>query len=194
MYVAGDCTKAYSANKLEHFTRQIIFGRPGTFVIFDRVCSREPEYKKTWLLQAMKRPEESSRGLVISNGKGRLFVQTLLPRDPQVKLIHGQGLYRYGGNTHAPRRDTGPAPECRIEISPPRPARVDYFLHVLTATDSTVDSKPVPVMTETDREVHVRVGKATISFGKSEVTGSVEIAGDRRSFADRIRTPRESDS
>jgi len=189
VYVAGDCTRAYSPNKLECFTRQIVFERPGTFVIFDRVTARAPEFKKTWLLQAMKRPEESPSGLVITNGRGRLFVQTLLPREPQVALRHGQDLYRYGGNTYPPRRDTGPAPECRIEISPARPARTDYFLHLLTATDATNESVPPAVLEETGTGVNVRTATASISFNKNSVAGSVEIAGRSRPFADTIVLP-----
>ncbi len=41
LYVAGDCTRAYSSNKLDLFTRQIVFLRPNTFVIFDRVKAQE---------------------------------------------------------------------------------------------------------------------------------------------------------
>jgi hypothetical protein len=179
VYVAGDCTRAYSPKKLECFTRQIVFERPGTFVIFDRVVSRRPEFKKTWLLQAMKRPTESPSGLVITNGKGRLFVQTLLPHRPQVKLCDGEDLYRYDGKAYPPRRDTGPAPECRIEVSPSHPARVDYFLHVLTAADATLDS-PSPVsLEETDRAVRVRTTKATLTFDKNKLLGSIEIDGQR---------------
>jgi hypothetical protein len=194
VYVAGDCTRAYSPQKLDCYTRQIVFQRPGTLVIFDRVVARESEFKKTWLLQAMKRPEKSPPGLVITNGNGRLFVQTLLPRNPQVKLFDGQNLYRYGGNTYPPRRDTGPSPECRVEISPSQPARTDYFLHVLTATDATVDSIQPTVLEETNTEVRVRAGNTTISFGKSRLAGSVEIAGHRRPFPDGVPAPQNSGS
>ena len=138
VYVAGDCTRAYSPQKLACFTRQIVFLRPGTFVIFDRVCSTKPEFKKTWLLQAMKPPTQAGRHLVVTNGKGRLFVQTLLPENPQVRLVAGADLYTYGGHSYPPSRDTGPAPECRIEISPGEPRTTDYFLHVLTATGAEV--------------------------------------------------------
>jgi hypothetical protein len=189
VYVAGDCTRAYSPRKLDCFTRQIVFARPGTFVIFDRVVSRNPQFSKTWLLQAMKRPEKAPPGLVVTNGKGRLFVQTLLPRDPEVKLHFGQNLYSYGGNTYPPRRDTGPAPECRVEVSPSKPAVADYFLHVLTATDATVETVPAAALEETDDQVRIRVGKATISFEKNNVGGSVEIAGHRRAFSDGILEP-----
>jgi hypothetical protein len=131
---------------------------------------------------------------VIANGNGRLFVQTLLPRDPRVRLCDGPDLYRYGGNTYPPRRDTGPAPECRIEISPSRPARTDYFLHVLTATDATVDSIQPAVLEETDREVRVRAGRATIALDKNKLAGWVEFAGHRRPFPNAVVTPQNDGS
>lgn len=186
VYVAGDCTKAYSPKKLAYFTRQIVFVRPGTFVIFDRVASKDPRFKKTWLLQAMKQPQGKPPNMVITNGKGRLFVQTLLPRDAEVKLHDGESLYSYGGKTYIPRRNTGPAPECRVEISPSKPARVDYFLHVLTATDATAESTHNATLQETDSEISAVLGNATISFDKAKVGGSVTIAGRRRPLARKI--------
>jgi hypothetical protein len=88
----------------------------------------------------MKVPAENPPYLVVTNGRGRLFVQTLLPGNPQVKLISGPDLYSYGGKTYPPEKDTGPAPQCRIEISPSQQAAVDYFLHVLTAADADTAS------------------------------------------------------
>ena len=142
LYVAGDCGRAYSTNKVEYFTRQIVFLRPGTFVIFDRVKSTLPEFKKTWLLQAMKPPVEQGSHLVVTHGKGRLFVQTLLPAQPEINLATGDNLYQYGGNNYPPRRQTGLAPECRIEVSPKQPSQADCFLHVLTATDANTATVP----------------------------------------------------
>ena len=55
---------------MEKWLRQIVFLRPGTFVIFDRVVSHDAAIQKTWLLQAMKRPEKRASHLVITNGKG----------------------------------------------------------------------------------------------------------------------------
>ncbi len=174
LYVAGDCTRAYSPKKIDYFTRQIVFIRPGTFVIFDRVKSKNPDFKKTWLLQAMKAPTKAASHLVITNGQGRLFVQTLLPSDPEIKLVTGTDLYSYGGKTYSPKRDRGPAPECRIEISPSEPASVDYFLHILTATDAdTASVEPATVKTE-GQEIIVTVGETKIRFGKDVLAMSCD--------------------
>jgi hypothetical protein len=176
IYVAGDCTRAYSPKKLEYFTRQIIFIRPGTFVVFDRVKSTEPGFKKTWLLQAMKPPTGAPPNLVVTNGRGKLFIQTLLPGDAQVNLVSGADLYTYGGQTYAPEGDRGAAPECRIEVSPASPAAVDYFLHVLTATDADTDSVEPAVAEMGEAQVTVTVGRAKIAFTLAEVGAAINIA------------------
>jgi heparin/heparan-sulfate lyase len=187
--VAGDCTRAYSPKKLSCFTRQIVFIRPGTFIIFDRVCSTRPEFKKTWLLQAMKPPAQAGRQWVVTNGNGRLYVQTLLPEDPQVRLVTGADLYTYGGHSYPPSRNTGPAPECRIEISPGVPHAMDYFLHVLKATGSEDADGPNAAATFGGDQVCVTVGAATLTFNLSEVGGTFESAGHKADLAETVALP-----
>lgn len=173
LYVAADCTRAYSRSKVDYFTRQIVFVRPGTFVIFDRVRSKDPAFKKTFLLQAMSTPERDGSGLVVTNGKGRLFIQTLLPATPAVRLVSGDDLYRYDGKSYPPGRDTGPAPQCRIEISPPKANDIDYFLHVLTADESDTASIAPAHFNASDAEVSVTIGRTVLTFQKTRAELSV---------------------
>ena len=177
LYVAGDGTRAYAPEKLALFTRQIVFLRPGTFVIFDRVRSTDPRFKKTWLLQAMEVPEQTVEGLVVTHGRGRLFVQTLLPAEPEVRLAYGSELYRYDGRTYPPARDTGPAPKCRVEISPRQAATMDLFLHVLTAADAdTASVEGATVQMEPAKAV-VSIGSVTVRFETDELGGDISMAG-----------------
>ncbi len=189
VYVAGDCTRAYSPKKLSSFTRQIVFLRPGTFVIFDRVSATKPEFKKTWLLQAMKPPVAASGHLVVTDGKGRLFLQTLLPENPQIRLAGGADLYTYGGHSYPPARNTGPAPECRIEISPSVPSTTDYFLHVLTATDAETTGVDNATAIVTDAQVQVKLGAVTITLSKSSVAGGIELSGHEAALAQAVALP-----
>ena len=186
VYIAGDCTRAYSSDKMAGFTRQIIFLRPATFVILDRVSSKNAGFKKTWLLQAMKAPMQTEKHLIITNGKGRLFVQTLLPHNREVRLISGSELYSYGDQNYPPARETGPAPECRIEISPSEQKTSDYFLHVLTATDSNTASVDKAVANVAALEVRVSVCKATIKFTTTELGGSIELFGYQKRFVNKV--------
>ncbi|NQT50948.1 heparinase II/III family protein [bacterium] len=189
MYVAGDCSRAYSSRKLEYFTRQIVFLRPGTFIVFDRVKARKPSFVKTWLLQAMRPPTSRGPHLVITNGKGRLFVQTLLPKERQLRLANGSDLYRYGGQSFPPQRSTGPAPECRIEVAPTMPASVDYFLHVLTATEAGRQDVQVATVRQKDTAVEVVIGHVKISFDTHRVGGAISFQDRPRPFIETVLLP-----
>ena len=186
LYIAGDATRAYSPKKLAAFTRQIVYIRPGTFVIFDRVRSTDPAFRKTFLLQAMKTPRAVGPDLAITNGKGRLFVQTLLPGNAAVTMAQGPELYRIDGRDYPPDHETGAAPECRVEISPRAPAAADYFLHVLTATDATTAKVPRATATDAGDRVTVRVAGAEITFTKDAPGGAIALRGTRGEFANRI--------
>ncbi|MBA3710545.1 MAG: hypothetical protein H0W83_17205 [Planctomycetes bacterium] len=184
VYVAGDCTRAYSRHKLSWFTRQIVFLRPGTFVIFDRVRATSQVFKKTWLLQAMKPPVERDGKLVITNGGGRLFVQTVLPERTLREYFQGDRLYRYHDMNfpYAQHMYAAPEAECRIEISPRDPAEEHCFLHVLTATGSDVEDVPTALPLIGSDGVVVTIGAATISFPTDQVGGWIELAGRRSAF------------
>jgi len=189
VYVAGDCTRAYAPKKLSCFTRQIVFLRPDTFIVFDRVSAVRPEFQKTWLLQALTPPTPGDGCLVVTNGKGRLFLQTLLPENPQVRLVSGADLYAYGGRGYPPSRNTGPAPACRIEVTPTVPRTMDYFLHVLKATRSEDVDGPNAGATVSHGQIRVTVGAATITFGMDSVGGTFEQDGRRADLARTVVLP-----
>lgn len=157
--------------------------------MFDRVCSAKPQFRKTWLLQAMKPPTAGGEHLVVTNGKGRLFIQRLLPQDAEVRLATGAELYTYGGRTYPPGRDTGPAPECRIEVSPREARAVDYFLHVLTAADAETTTVESAAVETRERQTEVAVGAATIVFTTGHVGGSIESAGRQTTLAEAVVLP-----
>ena len=136
-YVAGDATKAYSDAKAKLVLRQIVFIRPHTFVILDTVVSTRPEFAKTWVMHCQDEPAIDGCRATITNGKGELHVQTLLPAQPKIAKIHG---YTYGGQTFDEPRSYQPAdllPKWRIEVQPSEPREEDLFLHVLS-TDGPV--------------------------------------------------------
>lgn len=177
VYVAADCSHAYSSTKLTSFTREVVYLRPDTFVILDRVESTRAEFKKTWLLQAMTTPERRGDHLVVTHGAGRLFVQTLLPEVHDITLRDGDDLYRYGGNDYPPKRDTGRAPECRVEVSPREASKVDTFLHVLTASSAATDTVPTATLSEDGDTFVVGVGGAEVRFKRHALGGAVGIDG-----------------
>ena len=170
LYVAGDCTDAYAGTKLESWVRQIVFLRPGTFVIFDRVVSTRADYKKTWLLHSRNEPRIEGRTFVIVNGKGRLTVQSLLPAQASVTSIEG---YTYGGRSFPPSSDrlADTANKWRIEVSPANAETEDVFLHVLTTEEPQAAS-----LIQGEDGVGVRVGGAEVVF-RGTVGGALRLEG-----------------
>jgi len=187
LYVAADATRAYSTNKLKRFTRQFVFLRPDTFILFDRVTATKPEFKKTWLLQAMKKPESQGGQMVIANGAGKLFLQTLLPAEHQTELVTGDDLYRIGGRTYPPNRNTGPAPACRIQVSPSLPATTDLFLHVLTTATADATSVPRATVRQDGNRVLLELGGVALTFPVDSVGGDIERAGKSNKLATSVR-------
>ncbi|MDH7571162.1 MAG: heparinase II/III family protein, partial [Armatimonadota bacterium] len=170
LYVAGDGTKAYAPSKLQLWVRQILFLRPHTFVIFDRVRSTRPEYEKTWLLHSFNQPAITGSGFVVTRGRGTLTVQTLLPQKAVIRSVEG---YTYRGETFDPPQTvlTPLAERWRVEVLPPEAHGEDLFLHVLT----TDEPKPASLLRQGER-VGARVGDAEVWF-EGRIGGMLRLGG-----------------
>jgi hypothetical protein len=125
----------------------------------------------------MEVPTGEAPNLVVTNGRGRLFIQTLLPADAETRLCSGDDLYSYGGRRYPPSRDTGAAPKCRIEVSPSAPSETDTFLHVLTATDAETDAAPRASVADSPLETIVSVGPVRIALAKDRVAARIASTG-----------------
>jgi len=157
-YIAGDITAAYSASKVEQVTRSMVTintghpSRPCSLVVFDRVTSTDPSFKKTWLLHCMQEPEISgTTSVVLRNGPhyrqnarygGKLIIESLLPKDASVTKVGGPGrqFWIESAQRNYPTTKDGAAEPgaWRIEVSPSTPRRSDLFLHVMTVMDAHV--------------------------------------------------------
>jgi hypothetical protein len=92
-------------------------------------------------------------------------------------LANGEALYRYDGQAFPPSRDTGPAPECRLEISPATSSTADLFLHVLTATDNGVNAVPRAVATMEAGRVRMTLAEVELIFNIEELGGEITCPG-----------------
>jgi len=164
MWVTADLTRSYSSNKMERFIRRVVHLRPSTFVIVDEVLATKPEFKKTWLLQAMTSPIQDHEGrLVITNERSRLVLQTLAPEQAEVKALSGEQLYRYDGMSFPPRETTGPAPQARVEISPHLKEKRTWFVNVLTVSGEEAASEKA-TLERSGETLRVRVGARVLEF------------------------------
>ena len=108
VYARGNATNAYQPSKMERFTREIAYTPANNvLVVFDRVRTTDPSFKKVWLLHGVGKPSIDANkardvghgGTEYSNasmftyedGNGRLRVHCLLPREREVVTRGGLG-------------------------------------------------------------------------------------------------------
>ena len=150
-YIASDATRAYGA-KCREAVRQFVHLQPDFFVVYDRVESAEPGDRKEFLLHTVNEPEIDGAVARADCGRGRLFCETLLPADAEIRKVGGPGreYWSAGRNweldpkflAHAAEtaKASGHGPyfgAWRLEVAPRERAAATRFLHVLTAADTT---------------------------------------------------------
>ena len=136
-YMAGDATKAYNSEKSSLVLRQFVFLNPDFFVVFDRVISKKPEYKKTWIMHTATEPVIDGDVFSASQNEGKIFVKTLLPENQQIIKIGGPGKQFWNGDRNFPFPQGYYADsletfgQWRVEISPSEDYAETNFLHFI---------------------------------------------------------------
>ncbi|MEK7406360.1 MAG: hypothetical protein AAB225_14760 [Acidobacteriota bacterium] len=214
-YAAADLTRGYWAEKAREVTRQFLYlrGQPECFVIFDRVEAASAEFPKIWFLHLPGEPEVSGAATelapghvtrfegdsatwlsepagdtgMLSTGRGRIVMRTLLPEAPRITRRGGAG-HDFWGHPYNPDaqynhtldRDGKEEPAYRqppyspwrLEVEPATPQARDYFLHLFYVTD-----EPAPEIPPAERiEEAGRLG-ARLTLGEREVVVLFDTAG-----------------
>jgi len=146
-YAAGDATETYHQDKCGLALRQLVFLPPDFFVVFDRVVSKKPEFKKTWLLHTATEPRLKGDTFYADQDNGRLFCRTLLPEKPEIATIGGSGRQFWSGGRNWPMPAGYRTPDTtqllgqwRVEVSPSEPVRQDCFLHLIQLGDQSLSA------------------------------------------------------
>ncbi|MBN2288681.1 MAG: T9SS type A sorting domain-containing protein, partial [Candidatus Glassbacteria bacterium] len=194
-YAAADLTDAYSRSKIREVTRQFLYlrGNREFFLVFDRVDATRAEYPKTWFLHIPTEPEVTGTGTepvaghvysypaagaitwlsdpagtgeVLSSGRSRAFLRTLLPAGAVLTRRGGEG-HEFWGHPHEPTAqynhlgsESGRPPivPWRLEVEAPQGPKRDYFLHVLEiAGEQETAMSEVTLIEEDTTLVGVRI-------------------------------------
>jgi hypothetical protein len=87
LYVAADVTPMYGDGAgVSSVQREVVFVKPDTFVVFDRVRAK-PTIIKTWHLNTPYKPVAKSNYATIQGNKSNLTVTALLPRGAKPAVI-----------------------------------------------------------------------------------------------------------
>jgi len=100
-YTMGDATKAYSPRKMALFRRHLVYVRRHSYdhpviVVYDRVVSKVPSFKKTYLLHSIAEPTIKGRVFFVEGddgldpkNRGRLYDEVVLPADAVLRAVGG---------------------------------------------------------------------------------------------------------
>ncbi|OGG01717.1 MAG: hypothetical protein A3F83_00395 [Candidatus Glassbacteria bacterium RIFCSPLOWO2_12_FULL_58_11] len=148
-YVCGDASRAYSPHKLSLFTRQFLQLQPDLFLIFDRVVTTRPEYKKYWIMHTIDEPLLNGSLVTVTERGGKLFCRTVLPAAAKVTKVGGPGHeFEIFGTNFPPKMVYYSLSEgeewgsWRLQVTPGQARTADCFLNVLLAADSSATAPP----------------------------------------------------
>jgi hypothetical protein len=197
-YAAADITSGYNPLKAREVTRQFLYlrGEREFFVVFDRVESTRPDYRRHFFLHVPTEPRVMGSELtwvslpqadrdktVQSEGRARMFLHTLLPANADIVVRGGPGKEAWGHPlepaaqyNHATEGRAKP-PICpwRIEVGDPSDGKRSLFLHVFElGKETTPQEVPVKFVPPAGLEIgeHWRV-----SFNATGALGGT--VGDR---------------
>ncbi|MEA1996373.1 MAG: dockerin type I repeat-containing protein, partial [Gemmatimonadota bacterium] len=195
-YAAGDLSQAYRTSKVSEVTRQFLYlrGEREFFLIFDRIDATNSDYPKHWFLHIPTEPTltgtetvhtaghvysytdtdyatwlSSDAGIeaeVLSTGRARAFLKTVLPAGATVTKRGGQG-HDFWGHPCEPTAqynhvndNSGKPPliPWRLEVEAPEGPTREYFLHVLEIGDEEdTEMSGVTLIERDTSEVGVRI-------------------------------------
>jgi hypothetical protein len=193
-YLKGDLAEAYTS-KVRGYERSFVFlnledpTHPAAMVVFDRVESSNPVFRKAWLVHGLEKPTIDGNRVVFKDTRagytGKLTIDTLLPMpdDATLTTIGGPGREAFvDGTNYLVKTREGTINEggsWRVEVSPKTPRALDHFLHVLQVADHTPDAAPLPVARiETPTHAGARVGDRVVLFAKSRDRRAEPVAFD----------------
>lgn len=179
-YLKGDLTEAYGS-KVKEVQRGFVFWNlagtqvPAALIVFDRVVSTNPAFKKYWLLHTMEEPVINGPSSLVSLSQrgwtGRMSHTVLLPEqsNAEVAKVGGPGkeFWVFGENfpikPKAGRGSDFEIGDWRIELSPKQASASDQFLNVMQVLGEGGKALPVERL-DAEEFVGVRVADRVTWF------------------------------
>jgi heparin/heparan-sulfate lyase len=191
-YLKGDITPAYS-EKVSGVKRSFVFVNlgnaevPAALIVFDKVVSVNPDFKKFWLLHSISEPVIHGNEAIITqtgyNGTGKLINTCLLPESENAEFtpVGGPGKefwvfgINYANNPEMGESNCYENAAWRMEISPKMPEKENYFLNVMQIMDENA-SKYAVERIDTDKLVGVPIANHQVFFSKNHESISNQAA------------------
>ncbi len=183
-HLKGDITLAYSS-KVKEMKRSFVFlnlkneKQPAALIVFDKVVSSNPSFKKYWLLHSIEEPTIKSNTITIKRTKngdeGVLTNTILLPEMDNTEIVPiggaGKEFWVFGTNyPNEPRNDQDEANErgaWRVEVSPKQAKTEDYYLNVLQLSDPSQKTLNKVTKFQNAEIIGVQIADRIVTFSKN---------------------------
>jgi len=154
-YVAGDMTHAWSPEDVVEATRQVVFLKPDTVVVYDRVTLADADRPTRWMAATGPRLEIAGQDFTIANRGARLHGRVLLPAAATLSDIRDQ-----------PRFDDfrWQVPQRVLSVQPTEPSRIAEYLVVMRTGGEDAEAPRVSEAIDGD------FAAATVETGEGLVT------------------------
>lgn len=206
-YLKGDITKAYTS-KVKDVKRSFAFlnlgqeEHPAALIVYDRIVSSDPSFRKYWLLHSIEEPSLDKGAFTVARTKdgdsGMLRCNVLLPENDALSMekVGGQGKeFWVFGENYPNKATTRPDPcnergEWRVELSSNDLSEETLFLNVMQVADnscknllpvSRIDAGKVVGAAIADRAVFFSrdaeplKGGFRITIGKNDMGGAEKL-------------------
>lgn len=197
-YLKGDITQAYTG-KVKEVKRSFVFLNlknetvPAALIVFDKVVSANPDFKKYWLLHSIEEPRVDGNVFTVTrtqNGDTGLLQNSVLLPDTdnvQIEKVGGSGKEFWVFGTNYTNDPTPRRPDhanergaWRMEVSPVKPATENYFLNVMQVADNTCRQLEKVKRLDGDRTVGVQIADRIVTFSKDSepLSGRFQITAE----------------
>ena len=171
VYAEADFTDAYRPAKLQwgkkrsvlRAERALVFIRPGTVVLYDRVGVDDPSFQVTWAAHSLVTPSVSGSDVTVRKGQSTLRLKALLPEGADVAVVAEP--QKQEGRQHAYQVNQTYTPSFRIELRA-KPASEVRFLTVAETGGRDFSASDVERIVGDDVD-GARVGKTAVVFPRS---------------------------
>ncbi|OGV67293.1 MAG: hypothetical protein A3K19_25590 [Lentisphaerae bacterium RIFOXYB12_FULL_65_16] len=163
-YAAGDMTNAWPCADVAEAGRQVVFLRPDTVVVYDRMTCPGPTRPVRWLAATVGKLQAEGKAFRVESGKSALSARVLLPPDAQTSA----------GNV----RDFGESLSMPVVIITQEPAHGSAEYLVVLRTGAAADQIPLDVQAlpganadETGVRIALTDGTAELFFHRTGPPG-----------------------
>lgn len=181
-YLKGDITKAYSS-KVKEVKRTFVFINlnnervPAALIVYDKIISSSPDFKKYWLIHSIEKPEIKKNDIIISKtgdgDNGKLVNTGILPINGKLNPVGGpdREFWVFGKNYENEMRagtleHTYERAAWRVEILPETPAAEDYFLNVMQVMDANEEKIDV-IRLSGEKVIGINISDRIVLFSKN---------------------------